>query len=168
MSFGLHVATAYHVDISHTRDSYRDLLKTKHRPPSSPTASPRRPRRGCPGTTPDGSSFNGSTCVTSPELVDGATYTVTFPTAGNFKFVCLVHSNQTGAVHVLQLSETLPYDQAFYDSEADRSERSCWPTALVWRVGESPRHSGFLRMKWPPASARIVAATEGGSHHHVR
>src|SRR6266852_7486779 len=60
---------------------------------------------GCPGTTPDGSSFAGSTCVTSPELVDGQTYTVKFPTAGNFKFVCLVHSNMTGAVHVLPLSE---------------------------------------------------------------
>ena len=34
---------------------------------------------GCPGTTPDGSSFDGSTCVTSSELMDGQTYTVTFP-----------------------------------------------------------------------------------------
>ena len=42
---------------------------------------------GCPGTTPDGSSFDGSTCLTSPELVDGQTYTVTFPQAGNFKLV---------------------------------------------------------------------------------
>src|SRR5215813_8624266 len=44
---------------------------------------------GCPGTTPDGSSFDGSTCLTSPELVDRQTYTVTFPQAGNFKLVCL-------------------------------------------------------------------------------
>src|ERR1700758_5416777 len=36
---------------------------------------------GCPGTTPDGSSFDGSTCVTSPELVNGDTYTVKFPKA---------------------------------------------------------------------------------------
>src|SRR6266581_3696172 len=51
---------------------------------------------GCPGTTPDGSSFDGSTCVTSPELVDGQTYTVTFPKAGNFKLVCLVHNEFEG------------------------------------------------------------------------
>src|SRR5215470_7977026 len=45
---------------------------------------------GCPGaTTPSGSLFNGTTCVSSSELVDGEQpYTVTFPTVGNFKFVC--------------------------------------------------------------------------------
>src|SRR5215471_16585357 len=71
---------------------------------------------GCPGTTPDGSIFDGSTCVTSGDdlFVDGATYTVTFPTAGNFKLVCLVHNNMTGAVHVLARSEALPYNQASY------------------------------------------------------
>jgi plastocyanin len=60
--------------------------------------------------------------VTSPELVDGQTYTVNFPTAGNFKFVCLVHANMTGAVHVLNLSETLPHDQAFYDDQAHKEQ----------------------------------------------
>ena len=74
---------------------------------------------GCPGTTPDGSSFDGSTCVTSGQLVNGQTYTVNFPTAGNFKLVCLVHGSMTGAVHVLGLSEILPHDQAFYNREAD-------------------------------------------------
>src|SRR5215467_9249953 len=73
---------------------------------------------GCPGTTPDASSFDGSTCLTSPELVDRQTYTVTFPQAGNFKLVCLVHNNMTGAVHVLAPSEPLPHDQAFYDDQA--------------------------------------------------
>jgi plastocyanin len=80
---------------------------------------------GCPPpnpmpTTPDGSSFDGSTCVTSGDdlFVDGATYTVTFPTAGNFKLVCLVHNNMTGAVHVLATSEPLPHNQAFYDKQA--------------------------------------------------
>jgi plastocyanin len=76
------------------------------------------PGGGCPGTTPDGSSFDGSACVTSSELVDGQTYTVTFPKAGNFKLVCLVHNNMTGAVHVLDSSEALPHDQAFYDDQA--------------------------------------------------
>src|SRR5215831_8032676 len=77
---------------------------------------------GCPGTTPDGSSFTGSTCVTSPELTDGQTYTVTFPKAGNFKLVCLVHNNMTGAVHVLNPPEPLPHDQAFYDDQAHKEQ----------------------------------------------
>src|SRR5215472_8293282 len=78
---------------------------------------------GCPGTTPDQPvppSFDGSTCVTSGDdlFVDGATYTVTFPKAGNFKLVCLVHPNMTGAVHVLDTTEKLPHKQAFYDKQA--------------------------------------------------
>jgi hypothetical protein len=73
-----------------------------------------------PNTTPSGSAFDGSTCLTSPELVDGQIYTVMFPTAGNFKLVCLVHSNMTGAVHVLAASERLPFDQAFYDGQAQK------------------------------------------------
>jgi plastocyanin len=74
---------------------------------------------GCPGTTPDHSNFDSSTCVTSDELVGGQTYTVNFPTAGNFKVVCLVHANMTGAVHVLEQSEALPYQQTFYDDQAN-------------------------------------------------
>ena len=66
---------------------------------------------GCPGTTPDGSSFTGAACVNSGTLVGGHTYSVSFPTAGNFKLVCLVHANMTAVVHVLQLSETLPHDR---------------------------------------------------------
>jgi len=75
---------------------------------------------GCPGTTPSGSSFTGASCVNSGTLLGGATYTVTFPTAGNFKLVCLVHVRQTGTVHVLNLTETLPHDQAFYDRQAQK------------------------------------------------
>jgi plastocyanin len=46
------------------------------------------------------------------------TYSVTFPAAGNFKFVCLLHADMTGVVHVLSLSATLPHDQGFYDRQA--------------------------------------------------
>jgi plastocyanin len=79
---------------------------------------------GCPGTTLSGAAFNGSTCVTSQddELVSGGTYTVMFPKTGNFKLVCLVHNNMTGAVHVLKTSESLPFDQAFYDKQAQKRQ----------------------------------------------
>jgi plastocyanin len=82
---------------------------------------------GCPGITPDGSSFDGSTCVTSGILrlddntkstENAPTYSVTFPAAGNFKFVDLLHADMSGVVHVLNLSETLPHDQDFYDRQA--------------------------------------------------
>jgi len=49
-------------------------------------------------------------------------YTVMFPKAGNFKLVCLVHNNMTGAVHVLASSAPLPHDQAFYDKQAHKRQ----------------------------------------------
>jgi plastocyanin len=84
---------------------------------------------GCPGLTPTGSSFDGSACVTSGILLmdetpdaTAPTYSVSFPTPGNFKLVCLIHMDMTGVVHVLDVSETLPHDQAFYDREATREQ----------------------------------------------
>jgi plastocyanin len=69
-------------------------------------------------TAPSGSSFDGTSCVSSAPSSNGAKYTVTFPTAGNYKLVCLVHANMNGAVHVLPASMLLPYTQSFYDTQA--------------------------------------------------
>jgi plastocyanin len=83
---------------------------------------------GCPGLTPDGSSFDGSTCVTTGVLLldqnttDAPSYSVTFPSAGNFKFVCLIHADMTGVVHVVDISQALPHDQEFYAWEARREQ----------------------------------------------
>src|ERR1700747_2860995 len=74
---------------------------------------------GCPGTSPDGSTFDGSACVDSGRIGTVRTdHTLTFPSPGNYREVCLVHVNMTGIVHVLDPSEPLPYDQAFYDRQA--------------------------------------------------
>lgn len=85
---------------------------------------------GCPGatppngTTPDGSSFNGTNCVNSGLISTlGTTYTVTFPTPGQYVVVCLLHANQSGTIHVLDSSQPLPHDQAFYDRQAAVEER---------------------------------------------
>ena len=76
---------------------------------------------GCPGTAPDGSAFDGSLCVNSGRITTlGTTYAVTFPTPGNYRLVCLIHTNMTGLVHVLPPSEPLPHDQGFYDDQAAR------------------------------------------------
>ena len=73
---------------------------------------------GCPGFSTDPATYDGSTCVTTPPMVSGQTFTVIFPVAGNFKLVCLVHDNMTAVVHVFDPAETLPHDQAFYDHQA--------------------------------------------------
>jgi plastocyanin len=73
---------------------------------------------GCPGFSTDPATYDGSTCVTTPPMVKGQTFTVIFPVAGNFKLTCLVHENMTAVVHVFDLAETLPHNQAFYNEQA--------------------------------------------------
>ncbi len=80
---------------------------------------------GCPGFAPGGSgSFDGTTCISTPALAKGQSFTIAFPTAGNFKLVCLVHANMTGVVHVLDLSQPLPHQQDFYDDQAAEQSKS--------------------------------------------
>ena len=98
---------------------------------------------GCPGISPEPASFDGSACVTSDSMLlpegvpdpPAPTYTVSFPSTGNFKFVCLIHADMTGVVHVVELSQTLPHDQSFYDHEAEKAK-----TALLSEAsGLQPR-----------------------------
>jgi len=67
-------------------------------------------------------SYDGSACVsTATGLSGGATFTVKFPKAGNYKFVCLVHTDMTGTVHVLvnnAANGELIRGQRFYDDQA--------------------------------------------------
>ena len=51
---------------------------------------------GCPGFSLGAASFDGSTCVSTPPMVSGQTFSVMFPSPGNFKLVCLVHPDMTG------------------------------------------------------------------------
>jgi plastocyanin len=112
---------------THERHTVSFLATGQTRPPGfGPTFGV---LAGCPGVTPDGSNFDGSECVTSDILLlspdegrtaNPPTYSVQFPTAGNFKFVCLLHPDMTGVVHVFTASESLPHDQAFYNHEAQR------------------------------------------------
>jgi plastocyanin len=78
---------------------------------------------GCPGFTSSPGSFDGTTCVTTPPLVKGQNFSVTFPTQGNFKLVCLVHENMTGIVHVLDPLARLPFDQDDYKDQAADQRR---------------------------------------------
>jgi len=117
---------------------------------------------GCPGTTPSGSPETAATCVNSGTLAGGGSYTVTFPTAGNFKLVCLVHVDMTGVVHVLSLSETLPHEQAFYDRQAqqERSELASDAARLEGRgIAIAERTS---RGEVTAGISEIVSTTGGG------
>lgn len=84
---------------------------------------------GCPGTTPSGSIEDGSSCVNSGTLTKDQEYSVMFPTAGNYKLVCLYHQNHTAMIHVLDPSADLPHDQAFYSAEAADTEKDMLSSA---------------------------------------
>jgi len=73
---------------------------------------------GCPGFSFGAAIFDGLTCVTTPPMVSGQSFTVTFPSVGNFKFACLVHPDMTGVIHVLDTTAALPHGQDFYDKQA--------------------------------------------------
>ena len=78
---------------------------------------------GCPGFSSSPATFDGTTCVTTPPLVKGQQFSVTFPKKGNYKLVCLVHENMTGVVHVLDALAALPFDQADYNEQAADQRR---------------------------------------------
>jgi len=96
---------------------------------------------GCPGSTPDGAPFDGTSCVHSGLLGQGPltvgpglqTYSVTFPSPGNFKLSCLVHPDMEGTIHVLNASTPLPHNQAFYDAEALRQGVTLVPITSALR-----------------------------------
>ena len=115
---------------------------------------------GCPGFSTDPATYDGSTCVTTPPMVRGQTFTVIFPTAGNFKFVCLVHENMDGRIHVLDASEPLPHDQAFYDKQAETQRHELLSGA---RNDAHGFHSLPNSPQGVTAGAGKVTANAGGS-----
>jgi len=156
---------------THERHTVSFLATGQSRPPGfGPTFGV---LAGCPGVTPAGSSFDGSQCVTSDILLLGPnekpganlpTYSVHFPTAGNFKLVCLLHADMTGVVHVLNSSENLLHDQDFYDREAQHQRAQL--------LAEGPRMEGrrfpgnydrLQSSKVAAGTGEIVTTTGAGS-----
>jgi plastocyanin len=117
---------------------------------------------GCPGFSASGAAFDGSTCVTTGSLPSGQSFTVTFPTPGNYKLVCLIHQNMTGVVHVLDWSQPLPQDQSFYDLEAVSQRIALLfahpPECANPHLDPNQAHENEIR-----AGAGEILATPGGS-----
>ena len=83
-------------------------------------------------------TYDGTACVNSDVLMNGQTYTVTFPQRGNFKLACLVHLYMTGVVHVLDGSAALPHDQAAPTiAKPSANDVSCCRTPKASRVERS-------------------------------
>jgi plastocyanin len=109
---------------------------------------------GCPGTTPDDSNFDGSSCVNGG-------LPVRFPAVGNSKLVCLVRANMTGIVHVLDPAEPMTHDQIFYDDQAADQRRDLLRDAD--REDASHEQHEHLHEHEVIARAGEIVATPGGS-----
>jgi plastocyanin len=127
---------------------------------------------GCPGNTPDGASFDGSSCVNSGILgedqntgTDLERYSVSFPTPGNFKLVCLVHADMTGTVHVLKPSETLPHDQTFYDIQTAKEGAAL--VAAASSLGGLPNAEDEGHVSAVTAGVGAIVTTTGAGSQTV-
>ena len=114
---------------------------------------------GCPGFSTGATVFDGSTCVTTGPAVQGETFTVNFPVAGNFKLVCLVHRDMTAVVHVLELSEPLPHTQSFYDEQAEAKRGKL--------LSEAHLHSEHSAENQVIAGIGTISGTPGGLENLV-
>jgi plastocyanin len=126
--------------------------------------------QGCPPISTSGSSFDGSTCVSSAPSVTDQTFQVIFPKPGNYEIVCLVHSQMFGVIHVLNASDVLPYDQAAYNEQAEDQRRALLEDRDLHRAHDHHLHSmgGMLsasvvsHTKTVTAGVGEIAATAGG------
>ena len=112
-------------------------------------------------------TFNDSTTVSSPGapasvFVKGATFTVSFPTTGNFKQVCLFHQNMTGVVHVLDANAPLPHSQDFYDRQAADQRRDLLSDRDSGLFAACQEH-GSLKARVVTAGIGEISATAGGT-----
>jgi len=115
---------------------------------------------GASSTTPDRSIFNGSGCVNSGPFAEDGDYTVTFPQSGNYKFVCLIHRDMTGVVHVLDAVQKLPHDQRFYDAEARSEARD-----LINGATQQPGPQGGAATNQVTTDPGKLIATAGGKSY---
>jgi plastocyanin len=140
---------------------------------------------GCAGNNQGGASpntesglpFSGGTCVNSGPICDDTlqalqppaasdacaakSFVVTFPTAGNYKLVCLIHSDMTGVVHVLASGAPYPHTPDFYSDEARDQARD------LINDSDNPREE---RNDYPRAAHEVImtgelTATAGGKQY---
>jgi plastocyanin len=132
-----------------------------------------------PATSPSPSVFDNSSTVNSGTLCDGSlqqtdecdkpvpgtkTFTVSFPKAGNYVFVCLIHPDMTGTVHVLAQGTPLPHRQGYYTKLAaaqahDLLGEDGTPYAQIFTPLANDRHE--------VVTPGEVAATGGGKQYQV-
>jgi plastocyanin len=133
------------------------------RPSPPPPAGPPFVAVGVNCTAAAASSYDGSVCTsTQTGLTAPSNFTVTFPKAGNYRFVCLVHTDMNGTVHVLAnnaANTALLHTPNFYDQQGDQEAGAILldNILLQWQWPQ-PLSSGNLVV----AGIGKIVATGGG------
>ena len=136
------------------------------RPLPPPPAGPPFAVQGVVCTLAAASSYNGSVCAsTQTGLTAPSTFTVTFPTAGNYKLVCLVHTDMNGTVHVLAKNATnaaLLHTQQFYNQQAEQQANAILKDNDQLQFAPKPLLTGQNAVT---AGIGKIVATGGGTQY---
>ena len=132
-------------------------------PPVGPPVG--TPVVGLPAACLTTTSYDGSNCVSSNPVSGGTNFTVTFPNPGNFKLVCLVHTDMNGAVHVLPKGTNLPYSQNFYTAEGE--EQAVALTLTPWQIQLSQFTSFSPNANTVIAGNGLIVGTGGGTQYRA-
>jgi plastocyanin len=68
-----------------------------------------------------GPIFTGTGYFNSGILLKDQAYSLTFSTAGDYPFLCLIHPDMVGAIHVAPAGTPYPHTQRAYDRQAERT-----------------------------------------------
>jgi plastocyanin len=125
---------------------------------------------GCPGFSSSPAVFDGTNCVTSQATSIPSptppTFTVIFPAPGNYEVVCLAHPEMFGVIHVLGASEILPYDQPFYNEQAEDESRALLADThslhLAHHIMAGMSSTSVTHNKSVTAGYGAITATPGG------
>ena len=113
------------------------------------------------GVSYDGAGVAPSlACVNSGTMADGARFSVKFTKAGNYKLVCLIHTDMNGTVHVLPAGTTPPYNRDFYEDEGARQGRALLADSDR-RRGNDPGDHAVI------AGDGEIVATGGGTQYRA-
>jgi plastocyanin len=102
-------------------------------------------------------TYSGSGFVNSGMLGHGeGTFSVSFPTVGDYNYVCLLHPNMTGRVHVQAAGTPYPHDQAYYDRQAIPAGNQLLATGR--QLAAQARSAGLAN----PAQNQVAAGAGDG------
>src|SRR5262249_30311246 len=130
-------------------------------PPPNPNPAVYKPYPGPPflwaPITTSPATYSGSEFVNSGMLGHGeGTFTVSFPTVGDYNYVCLPHPKMTGKVHVQAAGTPYPHDQRYYDQQAIPAGNQLLATGR--QLAAQARGAGLAN----PAQNQVAAGAGNG------